>query len=137
VSATLRLSPVRHFLRIMIVEDDALIAMSLADIIHELGHEVIETPDPIHALAMIERGEPVDVLVTDVNMPRMDGRELACRVRQIRPGLAIVFATGYSAQKVPDVKDDPRARFVRKPFGPYEVAQVLDSLELNAADAAY
>jgi CheY-like chemotaxis protein len=108
------------------VEDDPLLLFSFAEILRDLGHDVRETVDPAEALAWIDAHEHVDVLFTDIHMPLMDGRELARRARRVSPALHIVFATGYSAQKVRDLEDDPRARYLRKPFGPEQMADAME-----------
>lgn len=115
--------PHRQALRIVLVEDDPLLLLSFADSLRELGHEVHETTDPREALAWIERKDPIDVLFTDINMPGMDGRDLARRARRSIPGLHVVLATGYSAGKVSDL---PGSRLLRKPFTPDDMAQALE-----------
>ncbi len=64
-------------LRVLVAEDEALIALSLADLLEAEGHEVVVAPDGADALAAAWRlGGALDVLVTDLNMPRMGGEDL-------------------------------------------------------------
>jgi len=116
-------------LQIVLVENDPALLVLFADWLRELGHDVRETADPTEALAWLAQRRDVDVLFTDINIPAMDGRELGARARQFFPGLRIVFATGYSARKLPDLRSDPLVRYLRKPFGPDEVAKALDALQ--------
>lgn len=110
-------------LRVVLVEDDPLLLLSFADSLREFGHEVRETTDPREALGWIERDSDMDVLFTDINMPIMDGRELAAKARQSAPWLRVVFATGYSIGKVPEL---PNTRYLRKPFSPEDMAEALE-----------
>ena len=81
-------------LRVLLVEDDALIRLSTVDMLESLGHSVEEAGDAPAALERLDTGV-FDVLVTDVKLPGMSGEDLAQRAAQRRPGLGVVFATGY------------------------------------------
>lgn len=81
---------------ILVVDDDALIAMSTVDMLEDLGHDVIQANSGDLALQILRDGRPVDLLVTDYSMPRMNGAQLAAAAREIRPELPILLATGYA-----------------------------------------
>ncbi len=81
---------------ILVVDDDPLVAMSTADMLDDLGHDVIEANSGARALEILQGDQPVDVLVTDYSMPRMNGAQLAAAARQVRPGLAVLLATGFA-----------------------------------------
>jgi nitrogen-specific signal transduction histidine kinase len=81
---------------ILVVDDDALIAMSTVDMLEDLGHDVIEANSGDHALEILRDDRPVDLLVTDYSMPRMNGVQLAAAAREVRPELTILLATGYA-----------------------------------------
>lgn len=80
---------------ILIVEDDPLIAMTAADMIKDIGHEVVEAPSGERALSILKGQEPVDLLMTDHAMPGMTGLDLAREARRLYPRLPILIATGY------------------------------------------
>jgi PAS domain S-box-containing protein len=80
---------------ILVVDDDVLIAMSTVDMLEDLGHDVIEANSGDRALEILH-DRPVDLLVTDYSMPRMNGAQLAAAAREIRPELPILLATGYA-----------------------------------------
>ncbi len=81
--------------RVLLAEDEALIALSLADLLEAEGHEVLVAPDGADALDAARRlGDALDVLVTDLNMPRMGGEDLIRALRAERPGLPVVVITG-------------------------------------------
>jgi CheY-like chemotaxis protein len=82
--------------RILLVDDDALIAMSSADMLSDLGHEVVEAYSGKEALALIDGGATFDLLITDYSMPGMTGAELAKAARERIPGLPILLASGYA-----------------------------------------
>ena len=81
--------------RVLIAEDEALIAMSLADLLEAEGYEVALAPDGADALDAARRmGDALGVLVTDLNMPRLGGEGLIRELRAERPGLPVVVVTG-------------------------------------------
>src|SRR5919112_3804924 len=81
--------------QVLIAEDEALIALSLADLLEGEGYEVALAPDGADALAAARRlGDALDVLVTDLNMPRLGGEDLIRELRAERPGLPVVVVTG-------------------------------------------
>ena len=109
-------------LTVLLVEDDALIRMDAADMLHELGHEVVEADYGPDALVVLQTRH-VDVLVTDVGLPGMSGTELAERARQLQPGIGLVFATGDT--EMANREGRPRAAILCKP---YDGASLADSL---------
>jgi PAS domain S-box-containing protein len=80
---------------VLIVEDEPLVRLSAVDMIEELGFVVLEAEDAPEALAHIERGERIDILFCDVGLPGVRGPELAKKATVLRPGLRVIFASGY------------------------------------------
>jgi CheY-like chemotaxis protein len=81
--------------RILIAEDEAMIAMSLADLLEDEGYEVTLARDGAEALMEARRlGSTLDALLTDLNMPRMGGEDLIRALRILLPDLPIVVVTG-------------------------------------------
>lgn len=88
-------------LRILLVEDEAIIAELFAETLLADGHQVEVAGDGEEALARFEaaeaQGRPYDIVVTDVRMPRMDGVTLAHRLRGGHPDLPVVVVSGYAS----------------------------------------
>lgn len=114
-------------LRILMVDDDVLIAMSSVDMLEDLGHEVIEANSGEAALNYLANGEPVDLLITDFSMPRMNGAQLAMAARELRPDLPIILATGYAELPPGYEMDLPR---LGKPYDQRQlVAQIAATMK--------
>jgi CheY-like chemotaxis protein len=110
-------------LRVLVVDDDGGVRRWLAEAVRSLGHEVLEAGDGSAGLAALDGGP--DVAVLDYAMPGMTGLELARALRERRPDLGVVLATGFAEfGPVP-----PGQRVLRKPFD-------LRELELALAEAA-
>jgi PAS domain S-box-containing protein len=86
---------------ILVVEDDADLRAYLAEVLRGLGYHVLIAPNAQSALGTLERPTVrLDLLLTDVVMPGMNGRDLGRRAKQIRPGLRVLHMTGYSRNAV-------------------------------------
>ncbi|MES5098082.1 PAS domain-containing protein [Agrobacterium sp. BA1120] len=83
-------------LKILMVDDDALIAMSSVDMLEDLGHDVVEASSGKQALDILASDPTFDLLVTDFSMPGMNGAELSRKARELLPALPILIATGYA-----------------------------------------
>ncbi|HEX4550606.1 PAS domain S-box protein [Pseudomonas sp.] len=102
---------------VLVVEDDVAVRMLVLDLLKELGYHAHEAQDAKSALPLLESGLRVDLLVTDVGLPGMNGRQLAEIARQHRPGLKVLFMTGY-AQKAAERQGflEDGMDMVAKPF---------------------
>ena len=114
------------------VEDEAALRAYGVEALRELGYRVLEAPDGRTALEVLERHGEVRLLFTDVVLPGgMDGRRLAGEALRRRPGLKVLFATGYSPNAiVHHGRLDPEGQLLPKPFTFAELAakvrRVLD-----------
>ena len=108
---------------ILVVDDDPLIAMSTVDMLEDLGHTAIEANSAKQALAIVEGGQALDLMMTDQAMPGMTGTELAEIVRGKRPDLPVLLATGYA--------DLPAGRGASLPrlSKPYHQSQLQSEIE--------
>ncbi len=113
--------------RILVVEDDRLVREYVTDRLIDLGYVVTAVGDGPAALAEIDSGRPIDVLFTDVVMPGgMNGRELAEEALRRRPGLKLLFTTGYTEDvMVLQGKLAPGAQLLDKPYGRATLARKL------------
>ncbi|MFK0090233.1 response regulator [Pseudomonas sp. NPDC090755] len=89
---------------LLVVEDDDIVRMLIVEVLQELGYSVIEAQDAAAALKIIENpGQSLALLMTDYGLPDMDGKALAEKVRQARPSLPVLFASGYAGNlQVPE-----------------------------------
>ena len=112
---------------VLVVEDEALIRMSSADVIRELGFEVIEAVDADHAICLLESVPGVKGVFTDIQMPgSMDGLLLAAIVRDRWPPIALLVTSGKMRPASSDMPTG--ARFISKPYSPFELKGQLQSL---------
>lgn len=82
---------------ILVVEDDAIVRILIVDVLEELEFNVLEADGGEEALTFIKNTDLViDLLMTDVGLPIMDGRELAEQALLLRPTLPVLFASGYA-----------------------------------------
>jgi signal transduction histidine kinase len=102
---------------ILLVEDDSLMRRLTADALHELGYTVFDADSAANALATLDRVADVRLLFTDVVMPDINGRKLADEAVRRRPGLKVIFTTGYTANAVVHGGVlDKGVHFISKPF---------------------
>jgi two-component system cell cycle sensor histidine kinase/response regulator CckA len=85
-------------LSVLIVDDEEPVLKFVERVLSEAGFDTTTVSSGADALAQAESKRSFDLLVTDVNMPQMTGDELARRLRQIDPGLKVLYLTGYSDQ---------------------------------------
>ena len=119
--------------RILLVEDDEPVRELAREILEMNGYTVHSACNGMEALAFCEKwSEPIDMLATDLVMPQLGGRDLARRVSELRPGLKVLFLSGYTDSAVMHQGLlEPGAFFLQKPFTPamlaHKVREVLDS----------
>ena len=115
---------------ILLCEDDDDVRAFSAESLQELGYRVIEASDGEAALDQLaEANGPIDLLFTDVVLPGMTGAELAERARALRPGLKILFTTGYARDAiVHQGRLDPGIELLSKPFTYTELAARIRDL---------
>ncbi|KTF69072.1 MULTISPECIES: hybrid sensor histidine kinase/response regulator [unclassified Sphingomonas] len=103
---------------ILVVEDDDDVRAYTAGILRELGYRVIEADDGADAINLLGRDDlAISMLLTDVVMPKMSGRELADRAHSLRPGLRVLFASGYPSDfMMSDGRLAPTVDLIAKPF---------------------
>jgi PAS domain S-box-containing protein len=115
---------------ILVVEDDKDLRSYLTEVLRDLNYRVISSPDPVAALGSLEHlPNRIDLMLTDVVMPGMNGRELANRARQLRPKLKILYMSGYSRNAVVhNGKVDLDVRLIQKPVSQSELAERIRDL---------
>lgn len=123
-SARRATSEVTHRGVALLVDDEALVRMSTADMLNDLGYAVVEASSAEEAARLLDEGQSVDILVTDHLMPGMTGAELARRVEVTRPHLPVLLVSGYAELEGVDA-DLPR---LTKPFRKDELAATLETL---------
>jgi CheY-like chemotaxis protein len=95
-----RLPRARFHEKVLVVEDDASVRRLAVEMLQELGYATLEADGPDEALAKLDADPDIALLFTDVVMPGMNGRQLANEALERRPGLAILFTTGYTRNAI-------------------------------------
>ncbi len=116
---------------VLVVEDEVLVQMLVLEVLDELGVTALEASDGPSALEILARPQVIDLLVTDVGLPGMNGRQLAEAARELRPELKVLFVTGY-AEKAADSAAflGPGMEMITKPFALEQLSRkVAEMLE--------
>jgi len=114
--------PAARPLRVLVVEDDMLIRMSISEMLESRGHVAFEAADGKEALRLHEAQE-IDVLLADVGLPGMNGVEVAAKLRESQPDLPVLYATGDHTAN--GVQRDHRTEVIVKPYG---VAGLMEAI---------
>ncbi|HEY2049251.1 MAG TPA: PAS domain-containing protein [Caulobacteraceae bacterium] len=108
---------------ILVVEDDEQVRMLVVDVLDELGYHVEAVGNAGEAVAILESSQRLDVMVSDIGLPGLSGRQLAEIAREARPKLPVLFMTGYAAAAAqPTGFLGPRMEMISKPFEPDALA---------------
>ncbi len=81
---------------VLVVEDEAVVRGLIVEVLGELGYRAIEASDGAKGLAILQSDQKIDLLVTDIGLPELNGRQVADGGRVVRPDLKILFMTGYA-----------------------------------------
>ena len=119
---------------ILLVEDEASVRKLIARVLQAAGYRVHVASRPREALAWVRRTEPpLNLLITDVVMPEMNGLSLADELRRMRPGLRVIFMSGYAdSDRIPEALE--QEVFLQKPF-PVDLLTETARRELDRTDA--
>jgi CheY-like chemotaxis protein len=108
--------------RILLVDDDPMVAESTVAMLEDLGHCVVVASSGASALDLIHTESPVDLVITDHAMPGMTGMELVQHIRQARPDVPIILATGYAELSSGEDLGIPR---LEKPYPMEKLASTI------------
>ena len=115
---------------ILVVEDDAIVRMLIVDVLEELEFKVLEADGSETAIPLLaDASSAIDLLMTDVGLPGMNGRELAEKARELRPMLPILFASGYAE----NLELGHNMQVMSKPFS---IDQLRDKVKNILSEAA-
>jgi len=119
------------------VEDDVAILRLVERLLKQLGYQVLATNSPIEAIALAEQHpEEIDLLLTDVVMPELNGKDLANRLQTLFPGLRVLFMSGYTANIILHRGVlDKDVSMIQKPFSKKELSAKISEV-LNKANTS-
>jgi len=113
--------PMENTNKVLVVEDNALIRMTTVDMVQEIGRATAEAGDAPEALAILKSDAEIGVLLTDLGLPGMSGRELVEQALKLKPSLKIVIVSGYTP---PESRHDPWT-YLMKPFDIEQLRRAL------------
>jgi PAS domain S-box-containing protein len=123
-------SPASTRAKILVVDDNSGVLEEATEQLTRLGYDVVSASSGAEALAVLERGERVDLLFTDVVMPGdIAGRDLADKAAELRPGLKVLFASGYfEGALVSKGALETDVQFIAKPYRMKALAQKVEEV---------
>jgi PAS domain S-box-containing protein len=103
---------------VLVVDDNELLLAAIAEMLEGQGYRALKATDGTTALRLLETAPDIRLLFTDIGLPRgMDGRQLADEAQKLRPGLPVLFTTGYAQNAITHQgRLDPGVDFIAKPF---------------------
>jgi len=108
---------------VLLVEDEDAVRLFGSRALRNKGYRVLEAADGEEALDVInEYGAPIDLIITDVMMPGMDGHTLVKLVQEELPNIKVILMSGYAEEAIPGALSDPTLHFLPKPFSLQELA---------------
>jgi len=111
---------------VLVVEDEFLVRDMIAEELREAGFAVLEAGDGAAAASIINSPDRIDILFTDIRLPgSLDGWEVARVARRARTALPVIYATGYTVDRMAEV---PGAIFLHKPYEPSTIVETIRRL---------
>lgn len=107
--------------KVLVVEDVALIRLTTMEMVELVGFAVEGAADGPQALQLLKADDGIGILLTDLGLPGMTGRQLTEEALKMRPSLRVIIATGYSPRENPV----PNATYLLKPFDMRKLSSVL------------
>jgi two-component system, cell cycle sensor histidine kinase and response regulator CckA len=116
---------------ILLAEDELAVRTLASRVLRERGYTVIEAADGVEALRMAQErdGTAIDLLLTDMVMPKMGGGALAARIQELYPGIRVLFISGYTDSALfQNGQLATGTEFMHKPFSPADLARKVREL---------
>ncbi len=117
-------------LRVLVVEDEDGVRLLMRQVLESAGYQVCEADEGFQALSVLLQGRPVDLVVTDIRMPRMDGYELAAHMLALAIKVPILFVTGYVNELDGTALPGP---VLSKPFAPEQLLARVREMQAVSA----
>ena len=114
--------------RVLVVEDEALVRLLVVQVLEEAGFAVHEAAEAQGALELLKSGDFIDLMVTDVGLPGVNGRQLADQARGLKPDQKILFMTGYADTDLLDSNLPYGVDLIAKPFDLDELTAKANAL---------
>ena len=121
---------------ILVVEDETMLLLVVAETLRDAGFDVWEASDGNAALEILNGQAPIDLLITDIKMPGMNGYQVAEASLRLRPGLKVLFMTGYAQEPIPQSVKQAGIPVLYKPFDFNKLPQIAGNLVHGAAPSA-
>ena len=114
---------------VLVVEDESVVRGLILEELHELGYAALEAVDGASGLEMLRSKRRIDLLITDIGLPGLNGRQLADAARELRPSLKILFMTGYAENAaLASGFLEPGMEMITKPFAMEALATRIRSM---------
>jgi CheY-like chemotaxis protein len=113
---------------VLVAEDEAMLRIVAVETLRDDGFTVFEAGDGVSALDIL-RGHPeIDLLISDIKMPRLGGYELAQNALELRPDLKVLFMTGYSTESPPEFVRARAIKTLQKPFNVIQLSHAAKTM---------
>jgi CheY-like chemotaxis protein len=111
--------------KVLVVEDVVLIRMTTVEMVEEIGFATAEAGDGAEALSLLKTDPDIGILLTDLGLPGMTGRQLVAEALQLNPRLKVVIASGYGSER--DAGGTAATTHLMKPFDIEQLRRALES----------
>ncbi len=111
---------------ILVVEDDEAVRMVLLDVLGELGYHTLEADDAASAMAFFEQTSSIDLVISDIGLPKTDGYDLALQLRQRHPTLPILLVSGYTDRAA--VRSGELEQYMELLSKPFEITDLANKI---------
>ncbi len=101
---------------VLVIEDEPLVRLLIVEVLEEMGFSILEAGDGPSGLRILQSPQVIDLLVTDVGLPGLNGRQVADAARVLRPTLKILFMTGYAEKALAREMLAADMQMITKPF---------------------
>jgi DNA-binding response OmpR family regulator len=112
---------------VLVVEDESLVRMLVVQVLEEAGYAVSEAAEARTALLMVQ-SQSIDLIVADVGLPGLNGRQMAQQARALQPNLKVLFMTGYADSAILDAALPEGVDLITKPFDLDQLAAKAEAL---------